>query len=373
MSKVSFHAAYAAKQVFAQSMLVAGGDVVGVGIGPLDPRDPGRGPGLVVYTKKHLSTATLTALARDVTVTVGGHTVAVPVRIEQSGEFKSQTHRGDRLTRFTADPEYSKRVRPVPGGYSVGRPPSPGIGVETGTAGLIVLDAATQTQYYILSNNHILNKDNSTGYTETVQAGPADGGGSPGDTIGRLDSFIPLAPGDNYLDAAICIPDSNDLVEPLYGRNRLTVAKWYTQVSSGWNVFKAGRTSGDVTGIIDSINTDVNDDFGGYGGLGSITLKEQCIIKGTQISLPGDSGSVWLRQDDCFGVAVNCAATDSGDHSVAFPLQWAMDKLQCIVAAPGFAAGERYQLPQDDPFSLTFAVAPGGPEPQKARKTAEPC
>jgi hypothetical protein len=100
--------------------------------------------------------------------------------------------------------------------------------------------------------------------------------------------------------------------------------------------------------------------YGDYGGLGVVTLKEQCIIRGTQISVPGDSGSVWLRKDDCYGVAVNCASSDGGDHSVAFPLQWALDAFQCVVVAPGFAAGEPYQLPQGEPFSLTFLATPPG-------------
>src|SRR5690606_15414356 len=95
---------------------------------------------------------------------------------------------------------------------------------------------------------------------------------------------------------------------------------------------KVGQTTGFRHGVVESVNTDVLVD---YGKLGVIRFENQTIIRGKRpISLPGDSGSVWLRRSDNYAAAVNYAGTDDGRLSVAFPIHWAMRAFRTRVSRP---------------------------------------
>ena len=354
MQTVSFAEALAAKDVSVNAV-TADENVVGVGVGLLDPDDESKGAAIVVYVKQDLSKAILDAIPKSVAVTVEGTTVSVPVRMEESGEFFSNAYvkqvpdamAGWLLDLRSSDPEYTRRVRPVPAGYSVGPP------TWSGTAGLIVINYPAADQLYVLSNNHVLNNDNTTSYTETLQPGGADGGQSGIDRIGRLDRFIELQKdSDNYLDAATAIPLSNSLLDPRYGKRRWVLPGHYVQYRVGWKMVKAGRTTGDVGEdhdvIVDSVHTDTSVGYGPYGGLGTITFKDMSIIKSSEpVSLGGDSGSVFLRKDDRYACAVNFAGPSNGLYGVAFPVNWFMSAFGCRVAAPGLRATDEIRATVD--------------------------
>jgi hypothetical protein len=257
------------------------------------------------------------------------------------------------------DSEYRKKMRPVPAGYSVGTRD------RSGTIGLIVINDPERTQLYICSNNHVLNKDNSSGYTEILQPGGADGGVSPRDTIGRLDRFIRLEKTkDNYMDAATAIPRSNSLLDPRYGRNKLVLPGHYLQFRVGWKMWKAGRTTGDVQGVVDSVHTDIRVNYGSYGGLGDIVFKDQSIVKGVNgpVSLPGDSGSCWLRTDDNFACALNYAGPKDGMHSICFPINWFMTAFKCKVARPGWMSEDNRPSMGEDALLFSSELPLEGPE-----------
>jgi hypothetical protein len=106
------------------------------------------------------------------------------------------------------------------------------------------------------------------------------------------------------------------------------------------------RTTEDVFGVVDSVHTDTRVNYGGFGGLGVIRCKDQCITKKVEspVSLPGDSGSVWLRADDHYACAVNFAGPADGSLTIAFPIQWFMTAFECLVAIPNrFAAVKNAQ------------------------------
>lgn len=381
MKKFSFTEALAAKNVIAGAMrqekdplhaleddrmrrIFKGGKIIGAGVGFLDPSDESKGAAVVLYTMKTITRQEIELLSRGITMLVQQQTVAVPTRVERSGEFHANAtaakakglEAGARETPgpISLDREYRRRLRPVPGGYSVGTPNG------SGTAGLIVINDPGHTQLYVLSNNHVLNKDNSSGYSETIQPGGADGGRSGRDSIGRLDRFIQLSnTRDNYLDAATAIPASNANLDARYGRDRLTVPGNYTQYSVGWRLFKAGRTTEDVSGIVDSVHTDTSVNYGGYGNLGVIHFKDQSIIKQVNqpVSLPGDSGSVWLRSGDRFACALNYGGPTEGNYSISFPIEWFMTAFKCAVAGPSGVA--RSVSPKvDDAAKFSSAVTP---------------
>ncbi|WP_394753846.1 trypsin-like serine protease [Crenothrix sp.] len=299
-------------------------EIVSVGIGYLDPYDHSKGAALVVYTKKGLPQEQVAALNEFVTVQIRGNQVQVPIRIEESGDFFANIAAPKEISALTADPEYNKRLRPLVAGYSVGTTNA------SGTTGLIVIK---NNALYILSNNHVLNLNNSNGFSATLQPGAADSGTDPADRIGRLYQFVKLKATGNTQDSAIAEPTSQNSLDPRYGRNKITVPGHYLQFGTGVKVIKAGRTTGDTEAVIDSINnqtTTVN--YGSYGGLGSIMFDNCVIIKGANASKSGDSGSVWLNKDDNYAMAVNFAGPADGSYSIAFPINWAMQTYGLSVA-----------------------------------------
>ncbi|GEC92564.1 hypothetical protein BBR01nite_48950 [Brevibacillus brevis] len=176
----------------------------------------------------------------------------------------------------------------------------------------------------MLSNNHVLNRNNTSGYTETIQPGGADGGRSGRDRVGRLYRYVRLRRNAvNRIDAAISIPTSNRLLAPRYA----TVGRVPGVIRSygiGRRLKKVGRSSGLTWGTVESIHTDIDVSYGNYGGLGTIRFRNQTVIRSTvPISLPGDSGSVWLTAGN-YAAAVNFAGSANGRLSISYPVVWAL-------------------------------------------------
>lgn len=93
----------------------------------------------------------LNALPKNLNVPSTGK--SVPVRIEVSGEFFANVSSPGSLIpskeAVAGDPEYSRRVRPVCPGYSVGTTE------VSGTVGVIVI-STSDNQLYVASNNHLI-------------------------------------------------------------------------------------------------------------------------------------------------------------------------------------------------------------------------
>ncbi|WAH37774.1 chymotrypsin family serine protease [Alicyclobacillus dauci] len=326
----NFRAACHAKSGICQSLLKKRG-VVGVGVGYADSKNPKKGAAVIVYTRK-AATASNLSLPQNVTVRMQGKPVSVPVRFIASGPI---------FANGTVSPtQFRGRIRPVPGGYSVGYPSIPGSNGVSGTAGIIGINFPGRNQLYICSNNHVLNRNNSTGFTETIQPGAADGGRSGPDTIGRLDRFVPLRKDAvNFLDAATSIPLSNSLLDPRYALVG-ALPGHLLSYGVGERFKKVGRTTGFVRGTVESINVDVNVNYGNYGGLGVIRFTNQTVVvSNTPISLPGDSGSIWLRDQDNFVAAVNFAGPAGGLRSICFPFNTFAQVFGIRVARPGRTVG----------------------------------
>ena len=231
-------------------------------------------------------------------------------------------------------------------GYSVGTKNA------SGTTGLIVIKDNT---LYILSNNHVLNRNNSIEFSATLQPGGADRGTDPTDRIGRLFQFVELKATGNTQDSAISVPTNQNDLDPRYGRNKITVPGHYKKFAVGVKVIKAGRTTGDTEAVIDSINNKTRAiDYGTYGGLGSIKFDNCVIIKGARASKSGDSGSVWLNKDDNYAMAVNFAGPDDGSFSIAYPINWAMETYGTTVAKPN-ATGDTKVMAASEEAALTSA------------------
>lgn len=330
MSLVSFKRAYLVKQRYAASMLKKRG-IHGVGVGYKDPAKPHKGAALIVYADKAVTTAAPrtksgSPVRRKPPLLPSAVKKQVPVRIVGTGKFRKND-----LDRSGG--RFRRRIRPVIAGYSVGTPEG------SGTAGLIVSDKGRPQSRYILSNNHVLVNENSSRYSPTLQPGAADNGTVSKDQVGVMTRYIKLHKHKpNYLDAAISTPLRRRLLAPKYAVFG-TVPGYVTTYKIGDRLKKVGRTSGVVSGRVESIHTDIQVDYGDYGNLGTITFKNQSVIRGARpVSLTGDSGSVWLTQSGNRAAAVNFAGSDEGKLSIAYPIDWFMKVFGTRVARSGRSA-----------------------------------
>lgn len=322
----SFYKAYKLKQRYARRLLKQKG-IHGIGVGYLNPSKPAKGAAVIVYAGKvsaasaHRKKGEKRGKQRLMPSIPGKLKASVPVRLIRSSRFKKNA---------SLPSAFRRRIRPVIAGYSVGTRDA------SGTAGLIVSDNNRTGRRFILSNNHVLVNENTSRVSLTLQPGGADGGTVTRDTIGRVDRFVRLRKnGNNYLDAALSKPRRNSLLSPsyaVYGR----VPGYVRSYKVGDRFKKVGRTTGAVTGTVESIHTDVQVNYGNYGGLGTITFKNQSVIRGRRpVSLNGDSGSVWLTRRGNLAAAVNFAGSDGGRLSIAYPVDWFMDVFGTRVARPG--------------------------------------
>ncbi|MEI7025324.1 hypothetical protein [Paenibacillus sp. y28] len=303
-------------------------EITGIGVGFANPRCPKQGAAIIIYTEKSAAAARLSLPTK---VTSAGLTV--PIRTIAAGMARPNKVRPTQT--------FTQRIRPVPGGYSVGFPSLSGSPGASGTAGLIVRKNGS-SRLLICSNDHVLNRNNTAGFTETIQPGAADGGRPGLDRIGRLDRFVRLRKnGVNLLDAATSVPDRNKLLSPTYAVVG-TVPGHLMTYPVGARFKKVGRTTGFVRGTVESVNTNVKVNYGSYGGLGMIEFANQTIVTGaTPVSEPGDSGSVWLRNSDSFAAAVNFAGLSGGLRSVSYPFNWFAQVFGVRVATPRGAGGSK--------------------------------
>ncbi|MHB8170168.1 MAG: hypothetical protein ACYDG6_01290 [Thermincolia bacterium] len=318
--------------------------ILGIGVGCAAPGNPKSGPCLYFYTHKKVPSSL--SLPKVLSAKVNGRILSAPVKVIKTSPFKANAQAPSSVFR--------RRVRPVPAGFSVGLPDL------SGTVGLIVINFPQGNQLYVCSNNHVLNKNNTSGFSVTVQPGGADGGHSPRDRIGRLDRFVRLKKTNNFLDAATSIPLSNSLLSPTYA----TVGALPGHVASyrvGELFCKVGRTTGPVLGRVDAINVDLKVDYSQiYPQLGVIQFRNQSVIVGRKpVSLAGDSGSVWLRNRDKFAAAINFAGTVDGLRSISYPVQWFMQVFRTRVAAPGGGAATALASNRSLGYGYTKPLSPG--------------
>ncbi|MDJ0647734.1 MAG: hypothetical protein QNJ60_03425 [Xenococcaceae cyanobacterium MO_188.B19] len=200
--------------------------------------------------------------------------------------------------------ENTARVRPCPGGYSLGHGD-----ITAGTLGCLVKDKRNNKPV-ILSNNHVLaNTNQATAGDPIYQPGPDDEEPDPSNIIAKLTRFYPInfeEGVNNLIDAAIATPLEpiaanvvyaiKDMGEP---SNVPTEMRDITVNDLGQFVRKSGRTTEHTTGYIATV---------GFSGLIKYSLFEKAyfvdqivieqVLPEEDISAPGDSGSAVLDQDN---------------------------------------------------------------------------
>jgi hypothetical protein len=285
------------------------GNIEGVGLGLGEPGDgpPGQ-PTLNVF----VATRTTPDKVREAVVDGLGVQAAgdLPLTIRRSGEFRAQ--------------EFNFRIRPAPGGVSVGH-----YRITAGTLGCLAIGRNEPRNHRLmaLSNNHVLANSNNGVFGDAIlQPGTYDGGSYPNDQIAITERFVPLQFGgaNNYVDCATgwCWPDR---VRPeliyRYGGNlylfRIGSAPQYATL--GGVVGKTGRTTELTQGRVVSTN------WSGWVnyGVGYAWYIGQFVVQGTgaDFSLGGDSGSVIWRWEAGLP-PVGLLFAGGGGYTIANPMPW---------------------------------------------------
>ncbi len=224
----------------------------------------------------------------------------IPVEVQVTGEFTAHA--------------LTKRYRPVPIGVSVGNNNE----CAAGTIGCVVMKAGKS---YILSNNHVLARENNAALGEPiVQPGrydnkPRCANKVATDQVAVLSDFEPIKFGGeaNTYDAAIAEYITTDFT-------CATLAEFYglpgtspVTATVGMAIKKVGRTTSLTTGTVTAINATINV---GYTN-GTATFTGQ-IVTSASFDKSGDSGSLVVTNDASANpVALLFAGTTDGTAIVS--------------------------------------------------------
>lgn len=244
-------------------------------------------------------------------------------------------------------PRIQRRARqdPVMPGVSVSH-----VNEGAGTFGALVFDNQT-AQPYILSNWHVLNGPSGRIGDEIVQPGPLDDGDIGNNRCGRLlRSHLGLAG-----DCAIASIEGRRFKEEILELG--IKPKRTAKVSLNDRVVKSGRTTGVTFGIVTRVGVVAGIDYQGNVGIQQIggfeiTPDPEHKPAGGEVSMGGDSGSLWLIQEN--GSATDIAVglhfageTDprpSEEHALACNIHSVLDKLNVSFVSPAQESVEEEDL-----------------------------
>lgn len=204
---------------------------------------------------------------------------------------------------------------PLIGGISCGNPR-----ITAGTLGVIVFDRAT-CQPMILSNWHVLAGASAAAVGEGIlQPGRIDGGTQVVATLTRMRL-------DAQMDAAVAtLNGARGHSRDILGLGTVTGIDTATL---GMLVVKSGRTTGITRGVVDGVSMTVPIN---YGDPGVVTLTNQIRIVPRapwpavdyEVSMGGDSGSVWLNEGNNRAIGLHFAGeTDpapASENAICSPM-----------------------------------------------------
>jgi hypothetical protein len=226
-----------------------------------------------------------------------------------------------------------------------------------GTLGSLL---TTGTALYILSNNHILARQDQASPGENIsQPGLIDNGCQPATIVAHYTTAPKL--GSN-VDAAIAQLIPNQMNSTGYIQGIGTISSVVKAPVVGLAVEKSGRTTGTTTGTIGSSNTSVNVQYQircGQGKKYIINYTNQIVINGSGFSAGGDSGSLIVTSNGTCYQPVGLLFAGSSSSTIANPIGEVLSKVgtalghsvsfvggtcSSTVAQP--SGGQGLQLPQ---------------------------
>lgn len=259
------------------------------------------------------------------------------------------------------DPERTRRRDPMQPGVSLAN-----VTVTAGTFGCVVYDAASGTPY-ALSNWHVLNGPEGRPGDAVVQPGPYDEPNVANNKVGVLVRSYLGRSGDGGVATIDARPFTADVFEL-----GVTPAS-YRRAELGDRLVKSGRTTGVTRGVVTRVETVVEIDYGGGQGVQRVGGFEIGVDPADppadgEVSMGGDSGSVWLQRaasgqasGEASGLhfAGESGATET-EHAIACDLQAILGELQVALvpaASAESASGHRRdaRAPRSDPHPRAAA------------------
>lgn len=239
-------------------------------------------------------------------------------------------------SQLEAAPEARKaRYDPIPLGVSVGNPR-----VTAGTLGAKVYDAASLLPM-ALSNWHVFVGSPSGAAGEQIwQPGSLDGGNST-DTFAILSRSV-LGP----YDAAVAqLTNAREVQTETLDKD---VIEDVTTPQLGMDVWKSGRTTERTEGFIDGIQMTTSVNYGAAGirvMQGVFRIVPRPGAGNIEVSMGGDSGSIWVDEASGKGVGLHFAGEvgNAPEHGLANELQPVLDILNVLMPA------QRPSVPDPDP------------------------
>jgi endonuclease G, mitochondrial len=230
-----------------------------------------------------------------------------------------------------AAPKRKMVVNPVIPGVSIGHPL-----ISAGTAGCVVYDASNGVPF-ILSNWHVLQGANGSIGDNIVQPGSHDDNRIDQNIVGKLvRSHLGLAG-----DCAIASIDNRKLAAEIFELN-VGVAK-IGEPELGDKVIKSGRTTDVTYGIVQRVHvtTRINYEVGEKEiGCFEIGPDPEHLAVDGEISMGGDSGSVWLLVDKnqitdmMLGLHFAGEVGDQPEHALACYAKSVFEKLNITPIQP---------------------------------------
>jgi hypothetical protein len=193
-----------------------------------------------------------------------------------------------------------------------------------GTLGSLLTNGTT---LYILSNNHILARQDQASPGEQIsQPGLIDNGCRPATIVANYTTAPKL--GSN-VDAAIAQLISGQMNSTGSIQGIGTISSVVKTPGVGLAVEKSGRTTGTTTGTIGSINTSVNVQYQircGQGKKYIINYANQIVINSSSFSAGGDSGSLIVTNNSCHQ-PVGLLFAGSSSSTIANPIGEVLSKV----------------------------------------------
>ena len=271
-------AAMAARAKY-EGRIMAHSGVEGIGVGLTD-----KGQAAVVIMTTH---GAVGGLPRELD--------GVPVKLMPTGPFSAILPRqGKPGGGGSVDPT-TTFTRPVPIGVSIGNENE----CAAGTLGARVTKGGN---VYILSNNHVLARQNAGSIGEDIlQPGRYDT--SPqcsipaNSSIGTLSQFVTIkfGGGNNTVDAALASTTTGNVGNATFSGGYGVPSSTTRDAAPNMLVQKCGRTTSCTHGAVSAINATVNVQYDG----GVATFVSQVVVSGKRgaFSKAGDSGSLIVTDD----------------------------------------------------------------------------
>jgi hypothetical protein len=188
--------------------------------------------------------------------------------------------------------------RPVPIGVSIGNADDP-VYCSAGTLGARV---KKNGNYYILSNNHVLARENEADIGERIMQ-PGNYDTDPicdvpaNSIIGNLSQFVSINfTGNNTVDAAIASTTTGNVGNATYTGGYGVPNSVTRAATIGMLVQKCGRTTGCTHGSVSAVNANISVQY----DAGVATFTNQVVVSGAKhssFSDSGDSGSLIVTDD----------------------------------------------------------------------------